>query len=220
VLAAVAAAAAFLIPRNERVPPSLVPTGPEPVPAFAFAVTRSGALPTAAIRVRKPVRTDPTLRLRGPSRRASEHAVAAITRFYRGAFLDPANWRSGTYDDLWQVFARGAKARARTDVRILTAGAAAGPAYLTIVPRRSTVRITVLLDRGGSPVMVLADARFRALGRRIAGSSNTVFDSSGRFFFQRTGGGWAIVSYDVRRSDDKVAKPSPISPSPNLMGAS
>jgi hypothetical protein len=220
VLAVVAAIALLIIPRNDRVVPSIVTTGPEPVPAFAFAVTRTGALPTAAIKVRKPVRTDPTLRLRGPSKRASSHAIATITRFYRGAFLDPANWRAGTYDDLWQDFAKGAQARARTDVSILTAGPAAGPAYLAIVPRRSTVRITVLLDGRGRPVVVLADARFRALGRRIAGGSNTVFDSTGRFFLERTGGGWGIVSYDVRRSDEKVAKPPPVSPSPNVMGAS
>jgi len=60
--------------------------------------------------------------------------------------------------------------------------------------------------------MVLANARFRALGRRIAGSSNTRFDSTGRFFFQRVGGSWKIVSYDVRRSDERVEKSLPSSP--------
>ena len=219
VLAVVAATAVLLVPRNERVLPTIIPTGPERVPAFAFAVTRTGALPTAAIRTRKPVRTDPMLRLRGPSKRASREAIATITRLYRGAFLDPANWRAATYDDIWQYFSKAAKARARRDARVLTAGAAAGPAYFAIVPRRSTVRITVLLDRKGTPVMVLADARFRALGRRIAGASNTAFDSTGRFFLERVGAGWEIVSYDVRRSDDQVAKPPAVSPSPNLMGA-
>jgi hypothetical protein len=191
---------------DDRITPSIIQTGPERTPAFSFAVGRSGALPTAALRARKPVRTDPVLRLHGASRLASRRAIASITRLYRGAFLDPASWQTGTYESLWRDFARAARARARKDVRVLTAGAAAGEAYVAIVPRPSAINTTVLLDRTGKPVMVLASARFRALGQRIAGSSNTRFDSSGRFFFQRVGGGWKIVSFDVRRSDERVDK--------------
>jgi hypothetical protein len=198
--------------RDERIAaPSIIQTGPERTPAFAFAVGRSGALPTTAIRSRKPVRTDPLLHLRGASRLASKRAIASITRLYRGAFLDPALWRSGTYESLWRDFVRAARAQARKDVRVLTAGAAAGEAYDAIVPRPSAISTTVLLERKGKPVMVLVNARFRALGRRIAGSSNTRFDSDGRFFFQRVGGSWKIVSYDVRRSDDRVEKSLPSS---------
>jgi hypothetical protein len=198
--------------RDERIAaPSIIQTGPERTPAFAFAVGRSGALPTTAIRSRKPVRTDPLLHLRGASRLVSKRAIASITRLYRGAFLDPALWRSGTYESLWRDFVRAARAQARKDVRVLTAGAAAGEAYDAIVPRPSAISTTVLLERKGKPVMVLVNARFRALGRRIAGSSNTRFDSDGRFFFQRVGGSWKIVSYDVRRSDDRVEKSLPSS---------
>ena len=211
-VAAIAVIGFVLGSRDDRITPSIIKTGPERTPAFAFAVARSGALPTAAIRSRKPVRTDPLLRLHGASKFASKRAIASITRLYRGAFLDPAHWQSGTYESLWPYFARAAKARARKDVRVLTAGAAAGEAYDAIVPRPSTISTTVLLERKGKPVMVLVNARFRALGRRIAGSSNTRFDSTGRFFFQRVGGSWKIVSYDVRRSDDRVEKSLPSSP--------
>jgi len=193
--------------RDDRITPSIIQTGPERTPAFAFAVGRSGALPTAAIRSRKPVRTDPLLRLGEASKLASKHAIASITRLYRSAFLDPANWRDGTYESLWRDFARAARAQARKDVRVLTAGATAGEAYDAIVPRPSAINTRVLLDRKGKPAMVLVSARFRALGRRVAGSSNTRFDSAGRFFFQHVGGSWKIVSYDVRRSDQRVDKP-------------
>ena len=199
--------------RDDRIAaPSIIQTGPERTPAFAFAIARSGALPTAAIRSRKPVRTDPLLRLHGASRLASQRALASITRLYRNGFLVPAHWQSGTYESLWPDFARAARARARRDVRVLTAGATAGEAYDAIVPRPSAISTTVLLERKGKPVMVLANARFRALGRRIAGSSNTRFDSTGLFFFQRVGGSWKIVSYDVRRSDERVEKSVPRSP--------
>jgi len=207
VLVAAIAVIGFVIgSRDDRIAPSIIQTGPERTPAFAFAVGRTGALPTAAIRSRKPVRTDPLLRLRGASRLASKRAIASITRLYRSAFLDPANWRDGTYESLWRDFARAAGAQARKDVRALTVGAAAGEAYDAIVPRPSAISTTVLLDRKGKPAMVLVSARFRALGRRLAGSSNTRFDSTGRFFFQRVGGSWKIASYDVRRSDDRVEK--------------
>jgi hypothetical protein len=200
--------------RDDRiaVPPVIIQSGPERTPAFAFAVARSGALPTAAIRSRKPVRYDPLLRLHGASRLASRRAIASITRLYRDAFLVPAHWQSGTYGSLWRDFTRAAKAQARNDVRVLTAGATAGEAYDAIVPRPSAISTTVLLERKGKPVMVLVNARFQAIGRRIAGSSNTRFDSTGRFFFQRVGGSWKIVSYDVRRSDDRVEKSLPSSP--------
>jgi hypothetical protein len=204
--AAIAVIGFEFISRDDRITPSIIQPGPERTPAFTFAVGRSGALPTATLRARKPVRTDPVLHLHGRSRLASRRAIASITRLYRSAFLDPANWQTGTYDSLWRDFARAARARARNDVRVLTAGAAAGEAYLAIVPRPSAISTTVLLDRKGKPVMILASARFRALGQRIAGSSNTRFDSSGRFFFQRVGGSWKIVSYDVRRSDERVDK--------------
>jgi len=215
-VAAIAVIGFVLGSRDDRVAaPSIIQTGPARTPAFAFAVTRSGALPTAAIRSRKPVRTDPLLRLHGPSRLVSRRAIASITRLYRDAFLVPAHWQSGTYESLWPYFTRSARAQARRNVRVLSAGPTAGEAYDAIVPRPSTISTTVLLERKGKPVIVLVDVRFRALGRRIAGSSNTRFDSAGRFFLQRVGGSWKIVSYDVRRSDERVDKSVSSSPVPD-----
>jgi hypothetical protein len=207
-IGAAAVIAIVFVAGDEPITPSIQQPGLQRTPAFWFAVGRSGALPTAQIRVREPVRTDPLLRLHGASKLASRSAIASITRLYRGAFLDPANWQSGTYRSLWREFTRTAKAQARRDVRVLTAGAVAGEAYVAIAPRPSKITTTVLLDRTGKPAMVLASARFRALGRRIAGPSNTRFDSAGRFFFERIGRSWKIVSYDVRRSDEKVDAPS------------
>ena len=155
------------------------------------------------------IRTDPLLRLRGASKVASDRVIVATTRLYREAFLDPANWRTGTYDALWEDFASTAKVQARKDARILTAGSAAADAYAGIVPRHSTIATTVLLDRKGKATVVLVTARFEAFGRTLSGASNTRFDSAGRFFFERVGGGWKIVSYDVHRHDRPVAKTAP-----------
>jgi hypothetical protein len=219
IVAAAAISAIVFWSRDEPITPSILEPAPQRTPAFAFAVGRSGALPTAAIKARKPIRTDPLLPLRGASKIASRNAIASVTRLYRAGFLKPANWQSGSYGSLWREFARTSKATARKDVRVLTAGTAAGDAYVSIAPRPSKVTTTVLLDRTGKPALVLASTWFRALGRTIAGSSNTRFDSSGRFFFERVGSSWKIVSYDVRRRDGKVEEPSPSAPSSSAMVA-
>ena len=208
---AAAVIALVVAPRDERVSPALQPstTATRHMPAFAFAVGRSGALPTAAIKGPRSVRSDPLLRLRGASKVASDRAIASITRLYRAAFLDPGNWSSGTYDAVWEDFGNAVRSQARKDVRALTAGSAAGDAYAGIVPRRSTITTTVLLDRKGQPAVVLVATRFEAFGRTVSGSANTRFESTGRFFFERSGGDWTIVSYDVRRHDRRVAKTMP-----------
>jgi len=195
-VAAVAGAALLFVPREETVAPSVREPEREGAPAFAFAVVHTGALPTAQLQVRKPVRTDPLLKLRGPSELASRRVIASVTRLYRGGFLDPANWRAGTYESLWRDFEIPARTQARKEVRVMTAGTAAGEAYVAIAPRPSTISTTVLLDRNGRPAIVLASARFRALARTIAGTSITRFDSTGRFFFERVvGGGWIVAFY-------------------------
>ena len=196
--------ALILLPRDQAVEPSVLAPERERTPAFAFAVARTGALPTAELKARKAVWTNPVLKLRGASKLASTKVIASVTRLYRDAFLDPANWRTGTYGSLLLAFAPAAKTQARKDVRVMTAGGGAGDAYDAITPRHSTIATTVLLDRSGRPAIVLASARFRALGRTIAGTSNTRFDSAGRFFFEHTGHGWKIVSFDVRRHDRPV----------------
>jgi len=210
-VAAVAFGAWVLRPETQGVGPVAQPPPPEHTPRFAFAVGRTGALPTTQLRIRKPVHYDPLLRLRGPSRAASRHTIASITRLYREAFLDPANWRAGAYDSAWHDLASAAGRQARRDLRVMTAGAAAGEAYLSISPRPSTIRTTVLLDRNGAPAFVMATVHFRALGRALAGTSNTMFESVGTFSLEHAGRRWVVVSYDVRRSDHRVEKPLPTS---------
>src|SRR5438046_10365657 len=112
-VAAIAVIGYMFRSRDDRIAPSIIQTGPERTPAFAFAVGRSGALPTAAIRSRKPVRTDPLLRLGGASTLASNHAVAPIARHYRSRFMHPAHRHGGTDESLGQGFATRERAQAR-----------------------------------------------------------------------------------------------------------
>jgi hypothetical protein len=198
----------LLVPRHDMIAPSVAAPELAGTPAFTFAVPHTGALPTGQIRIHRPVHTDPMVKLRGASKLASTKAISSVTQLYRGAFLDPTNWSVGTYDTLWRHFVPVARQQARRDIRVLTAGRAAGEAYVAIVPRRSTITTTVLLNRNRRPAIVLASARFTALGRTIAGTSDTRFESIGSFFFERFGGSWRIVSFDVRRHDREVDKGS------------
>ena len=67
-------AALLLTDHDETIAPSVPEPRGEGTPSFAFAVVHMGALPTAQLRVRKPVRTDPVLKLR----------VASMTRMRCG----------------------------------------------------------------------------------------------------------------------------------------
>ncbi len=45
-----------------------------------------------------------------------------MTALYTEAFLDPSNWRDGSYDNVWPLFDEGARASAQQDGTTLTLG--------------------------------------------------------------------------------------------------
>lgn len=192
--------------------PITVLTSPKPTtPPFAFKVSKkSGALPTAAVSSTKPSGKDPELKLRGSAKEASQAAITSVTALYTEGFLDPGNWESGSYDNVWDGFDSGAGNQAQNkDAAILTAGTAAGDTFSTILPSVSKVRTKVLLDQKGAPVSVDAIVTFRATATTKTGPKNVRFVSVGQFFFQKVDGDWKIVSYQVHRADVRVPKPTP-----------
>jgi hypothetical protein len=160
-----------------------------PVPAFRFRVER-----------RHVVRSTPG-GLRPRARRAVARAVEAarsvINDLYVEAFLDPANWRPGDFDDVFRAFAGPAASEARRRVGVLTAGAGAGDHFESIEPLSGTLGLEVLVDRSAEPVVVASTVRFRA---RALGDDPTLLRSSGTFLLRRVRGTWRIVSFDVQRS--------------------
>jgi hypothetical protein len=180
-------------------------------PPFQFTVSKkSGALPTAPQGGTKPTGKNPLIKLKGNSKNASNSAISAVTSLYTEAFLDPNNWQNGSYDNVWAAFVPGAAKQAQgKDMAILTAGASAGDTYSTILPVGSTVRTKVLLDPNGGPISVDAIVAFHAVGSAKTGPKDTRFVSQGQFIFQKVGSAWKIVSYQVKRSDQKIPKPTP-----------
>ena len=150
---------------------------------------------------RELVRTSP----KPVGRRHRQAAVAAVhtaedvlTDLYTEGFLDPANWGEGRYADAFRGFARGARARAETRPGSLTAGPRAGDRYERIEPKSGRIATRILLDREGAPVLLVSVVRFSAIA---TGSDEVILRSSGQFLFERVGGAWRIVSFDVTRDD-------------------
>jgi hypothetical protein len=160
------------------------------IPSFRFTATRPILLPT---RARSVQRRDKVV-----GNQAAATAAAALTNLYTEAFLDPANWRSGSYAGAFGVFSPGASRRARERTAVLTAGPDAGGRFEQILPVSGSIDTRILLDRSGKPALVLSAVTFRA---QALGPEPMMLRSEGRFFFERVQGRWKIVSFLVNRND-------------------
>jgi hypothetical protein len=194
-----AASITFVLSRDGGAPERTLPGEREEVgdevavseiPSFRFTATRPILLPT---RARSVQRRDKVV-----GNQAAATAAAALTNLYTEAFLDPANWRSGSYAGAFGVFSPGASRRARERTAVLTAGPDAGGRFEQILPVSGSIDTRILLDRSGKPALVLSAVTFRA---EALGPKPMMLRSEGRFFFERVQGGWKIVSFLVNRND-------------------
>lgn len=171
----------------------------ENVPAFDFKVSVTDVVATAQ---------DPDIEaLEAEADAIAPDVAPVLDELYTNAFLDPANWREGDYDEVFELFANGAVASAQDAVETLTLGATAGEVYDRVTPRRGSLTFTVLFDRAGVPDTVVARVRFYALGARSDGTFISIV-SAGHVFL-RDLDGWKITAFDVRRSDRETEPPTP-----------
>jgi hypothetical protein len=164
-------------------------TEPE-ITSFRFEVADREVMSTVSGRLSK--------RERRTAREASGRVQSILKELYVGAFLDPENWTTGTYDDLFEIFAGNAREEARRREGILTAGEDAGDRFDRIEPVDGRSAMQILLDRGGKPIVVASTVRFQARG---SGAEPTLIRSEGTYLFRRTKAVWRIVSFDVERAD-------------------
>src|SRR5204863_8692238 len=64
-------------------------------PDFRFRGMKTVAVPTVA--------TQSAKKLKKPAQAAALQTTGVIHQLYSSAFLDPANWQSGTYDSVYDV---------------------------------------------------------------------------------------------------------------------
>jgi hypothetical protein len=168
-------------------------TAPAEAPPFRFEIRDRQVVATAHRHI--------STRERRDAQEAAETVRSLVSDLYARAFLDPARWSSRSYDDVFGIFAGGARDEARHRVNALTAGPGAAERFAGIEPIEGVVKLRILLDRGGHPILVSSAAHFRA---RASGPEPTVIRSDGIYLFERVDRAWRIVSFDVQRSDRPV----------------
>jgi hypothetical protein len=166
------------------------------IPAFDFAQGKTSAVSVSADKKEVPA----------AAKRAATDITSTLDTLYTEAFLDPANWRDGTYDDVWPLFADAASEAAQQDPSALTVGSGGG-AYTKIAQPKGRVQVKILLNDDEQVATAVAVVRFKAIGTRTDGKE-TVFRSSGQYFLQPGGDAWQVYSFSVDR-DDTVREPPP-----------
>lgn len=173
------------------------------VPEFDFTVGRAKAVATAS--------EADTEALEAEAGDIGQEITPVLDELYTNAFLDPANWREGDYDEVLAMFSEGATSTAQQSVEVLTLGATAGDVYDRVTPEKGSIGFTVLFDPAGSPSTAVAQVRFTALGERSDGTF-TLIVSKGELFL-RDVDGWRITAFDVTRQDRETQPPPSPAPS-------
>lgn len=178
---------------------SLIPGGPDnTIPDFAFTQGKTSAVA---------VKEEKKKSVPASAETAAADVKTAMTTLYTEAFLDPANWRDGSYDEVWPVFFDNAMGPAQQDTSTLTVGVGGGNTFTTITQPKGRLNVKVLLNGKDEVATAVAIVKFRAVGTRKDGKV-TVFHSSGQYFLRPGDGGWQIYSFDVKRAD-QVKEPKP-----------
>lgn len=141
----------------------------------------------------------------------ADSVAQRLDDLYTAAFLEPSNWMEGSYDEILDLFASGARDAAERQLAVLTAGEEAGAAFDRITPLPSTLKMHVLFDPAGVARSVEGSARFVAKGTGADGLVMLI--SRGQFIFEKSDGEWLVVSFSVQRRDE-AREPTPASPSP------
>jgi hypothetical protein len=202
VLLAVAGVLLFFFLRDGGALPS--PLGPEEpeVPQFSFVVQKAQAYPLA----------------RKPRNRRHEKTVEQIhevlNRLYVGGFVDPGQWEDGRFTTALEQFAGSTARAARRDLGDLTLGDTWAQLDL-VTPEEGLLRMSVLYDTAGNPVLAVVGARFEGVGDVTSELEEVSIEHRGKYILRRVRGRWAIVGYEVRgRIADRPVSATGGSPSP------
>lgn len=167
------------------------------IPAFDFKVGK-----TSAVSVTSDKEKTPAL-----AKTAATDITSALDTLYTEAFLDPANWRDGSYEEVWPVFVDAAAGPAQQEAPTLTVGTGGADTFEKIGEPKGRIQVKVLLNDEDQVATAVAIVRFSAVGTRKDGRL-TLFRSSGQYFMQPGDDGWQVYSFSVNR-DDRLREPPP-----------
>lgn len=156
-----------------------------------------------------PVTDKKATELEHVARPVGSQVAHTMTALYTEAFLDPGNWRGGSYDNVWGLFDDGSRSAAQQDEQTLTLGASAGDAYETVARPKGKLAVKVLLDGKEQPATAVAIVKFQALATGKDGTLTMVV-SSGQYFLRPGSDGWQVYSFSITRHDEeRVPTPGP-----------
>jgi hypothetical protein len=194
----------FLLLRGGGGDGGLLDGSDETIPAFDFRLTR--AVPVL-VSHNNPKKFEAT------ATDVGTQVGETMTDLYTEAFLDPANWRDGSYDEVWPLFEEGSQAAAQQEETTLTLGPSAGDQFDQVDQPIGTLNVRVLLDRANQPVTAVAIVKFKAMASAKDGTTTAVV-STGQYFLRSVSDGWLVYAFSVSRDDHEVVIPSP-GPSPS-----
>ncbi|HVH54192.1 MAG TPA: hypothetical protein VNA32_08700 [Actinomycetota bacterium] len=189
----------FLLFRGGGGDGGLLGGGDNTIPVFDFRLTK--AVPILVTH-NKPTKFD------AAARDVGAQVGETMTTLYTEAFLDPANWRGGSYDEVWPLFEEGSQAAAQQDGMTLTLGPSAGDQFDRVDQPVGTLNVKVLLDRENQPATAVAIVKFKALASAKDGMTTAVV-STGQYFLRSVSDGWLVYAFSVSRGDHEVVVPSP-----------
>ncbi len=179
------------------------------VPSFEFKIRKARAVATDE-------KADPKA-LAEQAASIGRELTPMLDDLFTAAFLDPANWDGGDYEDVWAHFDEGSRAVAEQNVETLTLGASAGDVYDEVAPTKGSLEFDVLFDPEGAPDSVVVKFRFYAFGARSDGTYTAIV-SHGQLFLEDNGG-WSVTAFDVIRNDRGTESPAPPAPAPSASGS-
>lgn len=187
--------------------PGIFGGGPDnSTPAFDFRIGKTIAISTSE--------SVTTKDLKAAADQTAVDATPVIDGLFTQAFLNPQNWRDGSYDAAFDGFDDAARTSAEKQLETVTLGTTAGDTYNTVSPGKSKLWFRVLFDAESKPETVVAVVRFHALGKRKDGTYTDI-TAHAQFFMHDTGDGWKIFSFKVGRTDHETTPPPGPSGSPS-----
>lgn len=187
--------------------PGIFGGGPDnSTPAFDFRAGKTIAISTSENVRAKDLQT--------AADQTATEATPVIDALFTQAFLNPDNWRNGSFDSAFEAFDDAARTSAENQIETVTLGTSAGDTYDTVSPGKSKLWFRVLFDADSKPKTVVAVVRFHALGKRTDGTYTDITEHA-QFFMHDTGGGWKIFSFKVGRTDHETTPPPGPSGSPS-----
>jgi hypothetical protein len=186
--------------------PGIFGGGPDnSTPPFDFRAGKTIAISTSE--------NVPAKDLQTAAAKTALQATPVIDALFTQAFLNPENWRNGSYDSAFDGFDDAARTSAEKQIQAVTLGTHAGGTYDTVSPGKSKLWFRVLFDAESKPRTAVAVVRFHALGKRRDGTYTDI-TAHAQFFMHDTGDGWKIFSFKLGRTDHETTPPPGPSGSP------